>query len=226
MAIRVLIADDHAIVRDGLKRTLATADDIRAVGEAADGAQVLAAIRSQEIDLLLLDMTMPGSGGIDLIRRVRGECPRLPILVLSMHDEEQIAIRAMRAGALGYLTKGVEPSLLLAGIRRVAAGASFVDPGLMGAVMVDGQGRASRSLAALSDREFQILDLLVAGRGNQQIAAALRLSPKTVSTHKRRLMLKLDARNDAALIRFALDNGLGYGFRDRTIPTANSGLTD
>lgn len=232
MTIRVLIADDHAIVRDGLKRTLATAGDVLVVGEATDGAQVMAAVRDQDVDLLLLDMTMPGLSGIDLIRRLRTEWPRLQILVLSMHDEGQIAIRALRAGAQGYLTKGAEPGLLLAGIRRVAAGGSFIDPGLMDAVLLEGAVGERQSLASLSDREFQILEMIVGGRGNRQIAVTLSLSPKTVSTHKRRLMLKLNVRNNADLIKYALAQGVGAesarepGFRNRTSLTGNSALPD
>lgn len=207
--IRLLLADDHAIMRGGLRQIVARTADIEVVGEAADGPQTLDLVRRLDFDVLLLDMLMPGTNGIDLIQRVRQEKPQAPILVLSMNEERQIVSRAIKAGAAGYLTKDSHPDVLLAAIRKVAGGGRFVDPSLVEALvfMADGQGLAPHEL--LSDREFQIMQLLVAGHPVGEIASRLHLSPKTVSTYKMRLLQKLSIDNAAGLVRYALQHGLG-----------------
>ncbi len=206
--IRVLIADDHAIVRGGLKQIIATTTDIVAAGEATDGAEVIDRLRQVELDLLLLDMTMPGLSGIDLVRRVRGERPTLPILVLSMHNEGQVVSRALRAGATGYVTKDSDPAILLSAIRKVAMGGRFIDPALVDAIVFDAGNGDRPPHECLSDREFQVLQRIVSGETVGEIGDALKLSAKTISTHKMRLMQKLGVNNNADLIRYALRHGL------------------
>ena len=206
--IRILIADDHAIVRGGLKQIVATTTDIVAAGEATHGAEVIDKVRQAELDLLLLDMTMPGLSGVDLVRRVRTDKPGLPILVLSMHNEGQVVSRALRAGATGYVTKDSDPAILLAAIRKVAAGGRFIDPALVDAIVFDAGNGDRPPHDLLSDREFQVLQKIVAGEAIGEIGAALNLSAKTISTHKMRLMQKLGVDNNADLIRYALRHGL------------------
>lgn len=206
--IRVLIADDHAIVRGGLKQILSTTTDIVAAGEATHGTDVLNRLRIEEYDLLLLDMTMPGLSGIDLVRRVRRDKPTLPILVLSMLNEGPVVSRALRAGASGYVTKDSDPEILLSAIRKVAGGGRFIDPTLVDSIVfevgVGGQLHESR----LSDREFQVLQMVVSGQSIGDIGNSLNLSAKTVSTHKIRLMRKLGVSNNADLVRYAIKHGL------------------
>lgn len=206
--IRILIGDDHAIVRGGLKQIIATTADLLVAGEAAQGALVLATLRAGQYDLLLVDMTMPGLSGVDLIRRVKTEWPRLPVLVLSMLNEAQIASRALRAGAAGYVTKDCEPEILLAAIRKVAAGGRFIDPALVDAMVFEVGSPDAPPHETLSDREFQVLQLLAGGSSLNEIGEKLNISAKTVSTHKMRLMQKLDLDNNAALMRYAMRHGL------------------
>ncbi len=212
--IRVVVADDHTILREGLKQLLLAAGDIEVVGEAADGHEVLRAVREREFDVLLLDMSMPGKSGMELIRQVKTERPRLRVLVLSMHEERQYAVRAIRAGASGYLTKESASALLVTAIRKVASGGAFISAEVaellaLGAMPhVEGPAHA-----ALSDREYQVFRLLVAGESVSGIAARLNLSAKTVSTHKANLMEKLGIDNPADLVRYALRHGLDDGVR-------------
>lgn len=207
--IRVLIADDHAIVRQGLRQVLALAPDLELAGEAKDGWEVIDKVRSDHLNLLLLDMTMPGPNGVELIKRVREEAPRLPILVLSMHGESQIAGRAIKAGAAGYLTKDSEPETLISAIRQVAGGAHYIDPAVAARLLFDAKpDDTEEPHLALSDREYQVFLLLVQGRGINEIGDALHLSAKTVSTHKFRLMQKLGMDNISDLVRYALKHRL------------------
>jgi DNA-binding NarL/FixJ family response regulator len=206
--IRILIADDHAIVRGGLKQIIATTADIDVAGEAAQGAEVIEKLRSCRFDLLLLDMTMPGISGVDLIRRVRTENPALPVLVLSIHNEAQVVARAVRAGATGYVTKDSDPDILLAAIRKLAGGGRFIDPKLVDVMVFDTHSSGAAPHEILSDREFQVLHLLAAGKSINAIAEVLVLSAKTISTHKMRLMQKLGIENNAELIRYAIKHGL------------------
>jgi DNA-binding NarL/FixJ family response regulator len=206
--IRILVGDDHAIVRSGLKQIIATTADLRVAGEAAQGAEVLAGLRDGQYDLLLLDMTMPGLSGVDLIRRVKSEWPQLPVLVLSMLNEGQIASRALRAGAAGYVTKDCEPEILFAAIRKVAAGGHFIDPALVDAMVFETGSPDAPPHEILSDREFQVLQLLASGSSLNEIGEKLNISAKTISTHKMRLMQKLGVDNNAALMRYAIRHGL------------------
>ncbi len=206
--IRILIADDHAIMRGGLKQIIATTTDIMVAGEATNDTETLALVRQLQIELLLLDMMMPGIGGVELIRRVHAEKPSLPILVLSMNNERQIVSRAIKAGAYGYVSKDIHPEVLLTAIRKVAAGGRFVDPALVEAMIHMATDENLLPHELLSDRELQILQLLVSGQKITDIAIALHLSPKTVSTYKMRLMQKLDIDNGSDLVRYALQHGI------------------
>lgn len=206
---RVLIADDHAIVREGLKQLFALDANVVVAGEAVNGAQVLETLREGVFDLVLLDMTMPGVSGVNLISRIRAQHGSPPILVLSMHNELQIARRALNAGASGYLTKDSRPEVLLMAIRKVAAGGRFIDPGLAEEMVFEAGGVDQRQPhELLSDREFHILRLLVRGMSINGIAEELAISNKTVSTHKARLMQKMNFYNNAELVRYAVDRGL------------------
>lgn len=207
--IRVFIADDHTLMREGLKQILAGSGDMTVAGEAGDGLQVLAALPSGEWDILLLDMSMPGRSGVELIKQIKSEKPRLPILVLSMHKEDEYAVRTIRAGASGYLCKDSASLQLLSAIRKVTAGGHFISPEIasdlaFGLIMQD--DRPLHTL--LSDREFQIFRLLAAGGGITEMAQGLNLSVKTVSTYKTRILQKMQMSNPTELIRYALKHNL------------------
>ncbi|TKC91495.1 response regulator transcription factor [Trinickia terrae] len=206
--IHILIADDHALIRAGLKQCIASTADLVVAGEAASGSEVVDKLRGMQADLLLLDMSMPGINGIGLIRRVRAEHPALPVLVLSIHSEALIVSRALRAGASGYASKDSDPDTILAAIRKVAGGGRFIDPKLVDAIVFE-QGESDAPLhAALTDREFQVLQLIAAGKSINEIADSFALSAKTISTHKMRLMQKLNLASNAELIRYAIKHGL------------------
>ena len=207
--IRIVIADDHTILREGLKQLLASAEGIEVVGEAVDGYQVLERVRNDEFDLLLLDLSMPGKSGMELIKQVKSERPRLRILVLSMHGEQQYAVRAIRAGASGYLTKESAATQLVAAIRKVAAGGAFISPEVAEQLALGAMPQAKGPPhAALSDREYEVFQLLVAGRTVTDIAHQLNLSVKTVSTHKARLLEKMGMTSEADLVRYAIAHHL------------------
>ena len=207
--IRIVIADDHTIVREGLKQVLAAAGDLAVIAEAQNGAEVMQRVRELDFDMLLLDMSMPGKSGIELIKQVRNEKPKLRILVLSMHEEAQYAVRALKAGAAGYLTKESASDLLVTAIRKVAAGGAYITAAVaeqfaLGA-MADTSGPRH---AALSDREYQVFEMLVAGKSITDIADRLNLSVKTVSTHKAHIMQKMGMTNHSELIRYAINHRL------------------
>ena len=206
---KVLLADDHAIIRDGLKQILADTDDLEVVGEAANGVEVLQQVRQKKWDVLVLDISMPGRNGLDLIHLVKDEQPALPILILSMLHEEQYAVRALHAGALGYITKESDSDLLVAAIRRVASGGVHISD-KVAELMVRGMRPSGEALphTALSDREFQIFNMLVSGLGLTEIGAELSLSVKTISTHKTHILQKMNMTNTAELIRYAIAHEL------------------
>jgi DNA-binding NarL/FixJ family response regulator len=202
---RVLIADDHAIVREGLKRILEGQEGIEIAGEATNGHEVLERVRAGGFDLLMLDLSMPGKNGIELIRQVKDESPKLRVLVLTMHEEDQYAVRAIRAGASGYLTKESAPGQLVSAIRRLADGRLYISPNVAEQLALDVQPRGDEAPHKhLSDREFEVFQLLVAGRSVSDIAAQLHLSVKTVSTHKTRILQKMNASSVADLVRYAI----------------------
>ena len=206
--IRIIIADDHAIVRGGLKQIIATTHDIVVVGEATQSSEVLEQWWQIPCELLLLDMSMPGISGVELIKLLHEEKPALPILVLSMHNEGQIVARALKAGAAGYVTKDSEPEILLSAIRKIAAGGKFIDPALVETMIFNAGDGDNLPHDLLSERELQVLKLIAAGGPLGNIADQLHVSPKTVSTHKMRLMQKLGIDNNADLIRYAMKHQL------------------
>lgn len=203
------MADDHAIVREGLKRIVESADDLQVVNEAGDGNEVMRLVREQDFDVLVLDLSMPGRSGMELIKLVRAEKPRLRVLVLSMHQEQQYAVRAIKSGASGYLTKESAPAQLVQAIRKIAGGGAFITAEVAEQLALGAMpGGQSLPHESLSDREFEVLRLLVAGVSVTDIAARLKLSVKTVSTHKSNLMQKMGLHNPSELIRYALKHGL------------------
>ena len=209
----VLIADDHAVVRAGLRQILSSNASIRVNGEAASGTEVMAAIRAQRFDVIVLDMSMPGRSGLELIRQIKDEQPQTRILVLSMHQEDQYAVRSLKAGASGYLNKDSAPELLVEAIRKVAGGGAFISPAIAEQLahgVIRSQEQPPHTL--LSDREFEVFQMLVAGESVSVIADKLNLSVKTVSTHKSRIMQKMNMQSATEMIRYALEHGLlGHG---------------
>ncbi len=201
------MADDHAVVRRGLRHILETTPDLAVTGEAAGGAEVLEKLQRGEFEVLLMDVTMPGTDAVDLIKRIKAQHPHVAVLVHSMHAEGPVASRMLKAGASGYITKDSEPEQLLAALRKVAAGGRYI-----GAVLAEqlafgnGAGRPLHEL--LSERESQVLFLLASGKTLKAIARELQLSPKTASTYKTRIMQKLNLQSDAELIRYALAHHL------------------
>jgi two-component system, NarL family, invasion response regulator UvrY len=203
--IRVLLVDDHSIVRDGLKRILAATSDLQVAGEAASGEAALALVKGNDYDVAMLDMSMPGLSGVDLIKRLKLEKPKLRILVLSMHGEQQYAARALKAGASGYLNKDSASELLLGALRKIAAGGVHIGEAAAASLLQSGNKPAHETL---SDREFEVLRLLVDGLGPTEIGERLHLSVKTVSTHKTRILEKLNVKSTAELVRYAIENRL------------------
>jgi DNA-binding NarL/FixJ family response regulator len=209
MKVEVLVADDHAIIRDGLKKILADTHDLVVAGEAANGATVLEQVRTRHWDLLTLDISMPGRNGLELIKLVKAEQPKLPILIFSMHAEEQYAVRAIRAGAAGYLSKEGDSDLLLPAMRKVAAGGMFISPKVAELLAADVSPQSQHSLhSSLTNREFEVFSRIVKGTSLTQIAEDLSLSVKTVSTHKTHILSKLNLENHVDLVRYALAHKL------------------
>ena len=207
--IRLLIADDHHIVREGLKRILAESPDIQLVGEAVDGNEVLSLCDNDNIDVLLLDISMPGPGFLEILQRLEAKHPLIRILVLSMHPEDHYAIRAIKAGAAGYLTKDHSPEELAKAVRRVYRGFRYITPTLAEdlATLLKADG-ATQLHEKLSNREYQVFHMIGSGRDTKTIAAQLSLSPKTVSTYRSRILDKMELRSNAEIIRYAIEHGL------------------
>ncbi len=207
--IRVLIVDDHAVVRRGLREIVAEAPEMAVADEAASGAEALRLVRDADYDVVLLDLALPDLNGLDVLRQIRAERPAVRVLILNVHPEEQYAVRALRSGAAGYLTKDSAPGELVEAIRQAAAGSRYVSRPLAERLAALLAGEAPPDpLAALSDREFQVLRMLGAGRTVGEIAAALSLSDKTISTYRGRLLLKLRLSTTAELIRYAIEHDL------------------
>lgn len=207
--VQVLVADDHAIIRDGLRKILADTPDLEVAGEACDSAAAVQQVRARDWGLLVLDMSMPGRSGLELIKQLKSERPRLPILVFSMHPEEQFAVRAIRAGASGYLSKETDGDLLLPAIRKVAAGGAYVSEKVAALLATDSSPATERPLhTLLSDREYGIFSRIVRGLSLTEIAGELSLSIKTVSTHKAHILAKMCMANQVDMVRYAIDHGL------------------
>lgn len=207
--MKILLVDDHAVVRRGISQFLA--DDLPAAefGEAASTEEALRRITEAAWDLVILDISMPGRGGLDTLKDIRALRPRLPVLVLSMHSEDQYAIRAFRAGASGYLTKDSAPSALVDAVRTVASGGRALSAAVAAKLEAARPAEEARPLhESLSDREFQVLRMIAAGRTTKEIAFELQLSEKTISTHRTRVLEKMKMRSNSELTRYALGAGL------------------
>jgi DNA-binding NarL/FixJ family response regulator len=205
---RIIIADDHTLFRIGLKQMLESFDGVSVVAEAANAAQTLDVVQGVAADLLVSDLTMPGTCGTQLIEQLHRQHPSLPILILSMHDEPATVRRALQAGASGYLTKESSPAMLHAAVRQVAAGERFIPPALAETLAFESVRARGLPHETLSQRERQIFKLIAQGVSLSQIAEQLHLSPKTVTTHKTHLMEKLGIANNADLIRYAIEHKL------------------
>lgn len=203
--IKVMITDDHAIVRQGLKQILSETGDISVTGEAENGIQAIRIIRQQEFDVMLLDISLPDRNGIEVLKQARKECPDLAVLMLSMHNENEFAIRSLKAGAAGYLNKQSAPAQLVIAIRQVASGQKYITPALaMELANAITTGTDQPLHTSLSDREYQTLCLIAAGKGLTEISEEMCLSPKTVSVYRARLLEKLKLTNNSELIRYAI----------------------
>jgi len=207
--IALLLADDHTLLREGLKRLLHQTEDIMVEGEAGNGQEVLTLLARRHWDVLVLDMSMPGRDGIDLIRQIRLEYPRVPILVLTMHGEQQYVVRAIKAGATGYLTKDSAAEELVQAVRKVAVGGRFLSRAIAENIAFDTHGSHEElPHLLLSDREFSVFRLLAMGMNNSEIARHLFISVKTVSTYKTRLFFKMHLRSQTDLVRYAIKHRL------------------
>jgi DNA-binding NarL/FixJ family response regulator len=205
--IRILVADDHAVVRRGLSHIFAMSPDIVIAAEAVDGNDVHEKLRATQVDVLLMDVSMPGTDAVELVKRVKAEQPRVAVLVHSMHAESAVASRMLKAGASGYITKDSEPEQLIGALRKVASGGRYIGPELAESLAFgDGAGKAPHEL--LSDRESQVFIQLASGKTLKAIARDLDLSPKTASTYKTRVMQKLKVASDADLVRYAVAHQL------------------
>ncbi len=203
--IKILVADDHTIFREGLKRILAECPDVVVADEASNGREVLDKIWNNEYDMVLLDISMPGMTGLEALKQLKNDRPRLPVLVLSMHPEEQYAVRALRAGASGYLTKESAPDELITAIRKISQGRKYITSSLAERLAFEVEADSEKPLHdVLSDREYQVLRMIASGSTIKQIATELSLSIKTVSTYRTRIMGKMKMKTNAELMHYAL----------------------
>jgi DNA-binding NarL/FixJ family response regulator len=209
MTIRVIIADDHAVVRKGMRLIAGDQPGIRMCGEAGDYGELMHLLRKEEADVLLLDIGMPGKNGIDILKLVRESFPKMGVLILSMYPEDQYALRALKAGAAGYLTKDSAPDRLVEAIQTVARGRRYITANvaeMLATHLADDHDLLPHEL--LSDREFQTMRLIASGQQLSQIAEALSLSPKTVSVYRARLLEKMGLKNNSEITHYAIKNGL------------------
>jgi len=207
--IKILIADDHAIVRRGLKQILAETPDMVVAGEAHNGQELLEKARGHQWDVVVLDISMPGRGGLDILKQLKSERPKLPVLMLTIHPEDQYAVRVLRAGASGYLTKESAPDHLVEAIRKVARGGKYISPHLAEKLAFNLEPLSEKPLhEALSDREFQVLRFIASGKTVKEIGEELSLSVKTISTYRTRILEKMKMRNNAELTHYAIQQKL------------------
>jgi len=218
--VRLLLVDDHTTVREGLKRIFENTHDGWSITEASSGFLALEALRRQPVEIAIVDLSMPGMSGLELIRRIRAEYPRLPILVLSMHAEEEYALRSFKLGANGYITKDSPAEELITAVRKVQRGGAYLTASLAERVVQQLNGSVDvPKHSTLSNRELEVLRRIVAGQRTSEIAEALHLSVKTVSTHKTRIMDKLQTTSTAALIRYGMQHGLGAEDAQGNLPS-------
>ncbi len=209
MSIRVLLVDDHAIVREGIRQILADTHDIVVAGTVAGGVEAIAIVRKTACEVVVLDISMPDRSGIEVLKQLRKEFPKVAVLMLSMHSEDQYAMRSMKAGAAGYLNKQSAPAELVDAIRKVAGGGKYITPALAEVLAAHvGEDADALPHQSLSDREYQALTMIASGKTVTDIATELKLSVKTVSMYRSRLLLKMKLRNNAELTHYAVRNGL------------------
>jgi len=207
--IKICVVDDHAVVREGLKRIISENPGMAVTAEAGDGHEALKVIKEEPCDVVLLDITMPSKSGLDILKQLHTEDPKLPVLVLSMHAEDQYAVRVLRAGAAGYLTKESAPAKLVQAIRKVVRGGKYVSSTLAEKLVYDLDGDSSKAPhEVLSDREYQVLCMIASGKTVTEIGEELALSVKTISTYRVRILEKLNMKNNAELTRYAIKEGL------------------
>jgi two-component system invasion response regulator UvrY len=207
--VRILIADDHPIVREGLKQIVGETEDMHLAGEASNGREVMEQVERGSADVVVLDISLPGESGLEVLKKLRARYPALPVLMLSIHSEDQYAIRSLRAGASGYLTKESLPDELVTAIRRVAQGRRYVSEALAERLVLRLDDDLRKPLHEdLSDREYQVMRMIAAGKALKQIAMELGLSPKTVSTYRARVLEKMGVHSNADLVRYALEHDL------------------
>lgn len=207
--IRIIIADDHPIVRAGMKQIISEAVDMSVADEAGDGRQLLNKIRAENFDVVILDITMPHIDGLDVLKQLKIEKPRLPVIILSIHPESQYALRVLKAGASGYVTKSSAPDELITAIRKVQRGGKYISPSVAEKLAFQLEADFEEMPhEVLSDREYQVLCMLASGKTVTEIAEALALSVKTVSTYRSRILEKMDMKNNAELIHYAVQNKL------------------
>jgi DNA-binding NarL/FixJ family response regulator len=209
MVIRILVADDHAIVRNGLKQIVGDTPDMVVAAEASNGQEALNKALEDDYDIVLLDITMPDRSGLDILKEIKSQKPELPVLILSIHPEEQYAVRALKAGAAGYLTKESAPEELIRAMRKVAGGGKYVSSSLAEKLTFVLETGTEKPLhQALSDREYQLLCMIASGKSVKQIANELLLSAKTISTYRSRVLRKMNMNNNIELTRYAIQNQL------------------
>lgn len=208
--IKVLLADDHSIVREGLRRVLEDSGEIEVIAEAADGSEALKKAIETKPDVAVVDISMPGIDGLEVVTRINSYCPEVPVLILTMHEEEQYVIRAMEAGAYGYLTKQSAPEQLVAAVKKIHSGGRYLTEKASEALALRlMKGKKDKSLTeTLSMRELQVLRKLALGATNREIAISYNISVKTVDTYRSRILKKLNLRNNAELSRYAIQNNL------------------
>jgi len=207
--IKILIADDHPIVRKGLKQILSEEIDIGEVGEAQNSQEVLDLVQKQDWDIVVVDITMPGRGGIDVLKELKQLRPKLPVLILSMHPEDQYAVRSLKAGAAGYLTKGSAQEELIKAIRKILQGGKYVSSTLAEKLAFDLEREPEKPLhETLSDREYQVMLMIASGKTISQIAEEMLLSVKTISTYRTRLLEKMKMATNAEITHYAIKNKL------------------
>jgi DNA-binding NarL/FixJ family response regulator len=207
--IKILIADDHAIVREGLKQILLESPDLVVVAEASTGQEVLDKVVKNDLDLVVLDISMPGRGGVDILKEIKSLKPKLPVLILSMYPEEQYAVRVLKSGASGYLTKESAPIELVKAIRQISQGKKYISPSLAEKLAVDLEVSPDKlPHETLSDREYQVMCMIASGKTLKEIADGLSLSIKTISTYRSRILEKMNMRTNAELTHYAVKNRL------------------
>jgi len=207
--IRVLVADDHAIVRSGLRRILDQTSDIAVEGEAASSAELWPLVCEGRWDAVVLDVNLPGRSGLEMLADIKRERPELPVLILTVYSEEQYAVRALKAGAAGFLTKESAPEKLIEAVRKIAQGGRFITPEVADRLAVSvARGKEGPPHESLSDREFQILKMIASGKTVSQIGVELSLSVKTISTHRTRILKKMKMKTNAELTHYAIRNQL------------------